>query len=141
MNLRGEFIVNNEEESSKLAKEIAESIKAKDIVIFQGDLGVGKTFFCRRIIQELCGPNVTVASPTFNLLQVYNAEGFDIYHFDLYRLKHPDEIYELGIEEAFADHLTLIEWPEIIMNFLPTDTICINITIMSDTKRRITIKS
>lgn len=139
--LKGQFIANSKQDSQNIAIKIAKTIKPQDILAFSGDLGAGKSFFCREIIKELCGPNTKVSSPTFNLLQIYTAQDFDIYHFDLYRLKHKDEIYELGIEEAFSSHITLIEWPEIIISLLPSDTIFINIEIIADEKRCISIKS
>ena len=134
-----EFILKNESQSKNLAQKIANNIKPHDVIAFTGELGSGKTFFCRQIIKSLCGQNTNVPSPTFNLLQLYDYNKCSIYHFDLYRLKHQSEIYELGIEEAFASHISLIEWPEIINNILPKDTIRINIEIVNSTMRKISI--
>jgi tRNA threonylcarbamoyladenosine biosynthesis protein TsaE len=133
-----EFILESEDDTKNLAIKIANTIKKGSIITFSGDLGSGKTFLCRQIIKNLCGQNTKVISPTFNLLQIYQAEDFEIYHYDLYRLKHLEEIYELGIEEAFADHVCLIEWPFIINNILPKDTVSIKIYIISDTTRLVT---
>src|SRR4051812_39197924 len=120
-----EFIVKSEDDTKNLAIKIAAQLKKGSIVTFSGDLGSGKTFFCRQMIKYLCGEETKVTSPTFNLLQIYQAQNFEIYHFDLYRLKRLDEVYELGIEEAFADRVCLIEWPEIISNIIPRGTISI----------------
>lgn len=136
-----EFILLTEEDSKELAKRIALNIKPNDIITFTGDLGSGKSFFCREIIKNLCGKNTNVISPTFNLLQIYDAKDFSIYHFDLYRLEHESEIYELGIEEAFSEHVCLIEWPELIKNILPKESININIEIIDDTSRRVLIEN
>lgn len=133
-----DFIVTSEEETIILARKIASQIKPLDVLAFEGDLGSGKTFLCRHIIKALCG-DVNVSSPTFNLLQTYQAPMFEIYHFDLYRLKNIHEAYELGMEDAFNHHICLIEWPEIIRGLLPKSTITINIEIVNDTSRKILI--
>jgi tRNA threonylcarbamoyladenosine biosynthesis protein TsaE len=133
------FLVNNETDTTQLARTMARNLKNGVILAFSGPLGSGKTFLCREIIKTLCGVDVNVTSPTFNLLQIYNAPLFDIYHFDLYRLKSPDEFYELGIEDAFNGHVTLIEWPEIISHLLPPSAINVKINILSDTSREIIV--
>lgn len=135
------YTVNNEQESKQLAAKLAANIKPGDVITFSGDLGTGKTFFCREIIKNLCGKDTKVISPTFNLLQTYEYKDRLIYHFDLYRLKHPDEIYELGIEEALSGNICLIEWPELADFILPQDTIHINIVTTCNTKRQIFVKS
>lgn len=134
-----DFILNSEDDSIKLAIGIARQIKKGSVVTFSGDLGSGKTFFCRHIIKHLCGNHTKVVSPTFNLLQIYQAGSFDIYHFDLYRVNYLEEIYELGIEEAFADQVCLIEWPFIIDNILPHDVISIKISIINEVTRLVII--
>ncbi len=73
------------------------------------------------------------------MLQIYQAKNFEIYHFDLYRINHLEEIYELGIEEAFADKVCLIEWSSIINNILPKDVISIKISILDQETRVVTI--
>lgn len=130
-----EFLLNDEGETKKLAQNFASKINKKDVIIFNGDLGAGKSFFCREIIKSLCGEKVNVVSPTFNILQTYEAQGYEIYHYDLYRLDDMSEIYELGIEDAFMDNITLIEWPNIITPILPKNTISVNIQILDETKR------
>jgi len=135
-----EYILHNEEDSTHLAIQIANNIKPGDVLTFSGDLGAGKTFFCRQIIKQLCGSKTNVTSPTFNLLQIYDWNDCSIYHYDLYRLQDISEIYELGIEEAFTSNVCLIEWPELIDNILPNDTIVINIEIVDDNKRRVFVK-
>jgi tRNA threonylcarbamoyladenosine biosynthesis protein TsaE len=134
-----EYILKSEEETSELAKNISSKIKKGDIITFTGDLGSGKSFLCRHIIKSLCGRDTKVISPTFNLLQIYQAKEFEIYHFDLYRLNQLDEIYELGIEEAFSGHVCLIEWPAIISSILPKEAISIEVEIIDETMRRVRI--
>lgn len=72
---------------------------------------MGKSVLCRAFIRSLADAG-EVPSPTFTLVQSYPAEEFEIYHFDLYRLKSPEEIFELGMEEALCEGVCLIEWPE-----------------------------
>jgi len=135
-----EFTLKNEQDSKQLAQQLANELKPDDILAFSGDLGSGKTFLCREIIKNLCGRQTNVTSPTFNLLQTYEYKNCSIYHFDLYRLKHSSEVYELGIEEALSGHICLIEWPELIDAILPEDTIHINIEITGNTWRKVFIK-
>jgi tRNA threonylcarbamoyladenosine biosynthesis protein TsaE len=127
--LQGEYILKSEDETLALANKIAKSLKSGDIIALSGDLGSGKTFLARQIIKALCGNDVAVSSPTFNLLQTYSAGQFEIYHFDLYRLKYAEEVFELGIEEAFSGHVCLIEWPELIRRLLPKSTINIRLQV------------
>lgn len=107
------------EDSCHLAQSLAKALQPSDIITFQGDLGCGKTFLCREIIRYFCGADTPVPSPTFNLLQVYKAKEFDIYHYDLYRLKSAEELFELGFDEALDKNVCLIEWPEIARGYLP----------------------
>jgi tRNA threonylcarbamoyladenosine biosynthesis protein TsaE len=90
-----------------------------NIFALWGDLGVGKTTFARGFISTLCPGEESVPSPTFTLVQTYPSPIGEIWHFDLYRLKSAEEAYELGIEEAFATGISLIEWPERLGSLLP----------------------
>lgn len=89
-----------------------------DIIALKGDLGSGKTVFARGFIGA-CGNQDEVPSPTFTLVQVYDAGPTVIWHFDLYRIRAPEEAWELGIEEAFITGISLIEWPERLGRLLP----------------------
>ena len=88
---------------------------------------MGKSVFARAFIQNLCGMT-DVPSPTFTLVQMYDAPDFEVYHYDLYRLKTADEIFELDIEEAMYEGVCLIEWPEKMGGYLPKKAIKIQIT-------------
>lgn len=140
---KNSFILNGEEESIKFADSIASNLSKSTILAFRGDLGSGKTFLCRQIIKFLCGSDVIVTSPTFNLLQIYNSLKFnqqdDVYHFDLYRLKYLEESYEIGLQEALNDKICLIEWPEIVEPLLPANTKYIDISIIGKNKRKVTM--
>jgi len=95
-----------------LAARLAGVAEAGDVLALDGPLGAGKTVFARGFIRALTRPDEEVPSPTFTLVQVYEGAACPIHHFDLYRIESPDELHELGIEEALGDGITLIEWPE-----------------------------
>lgn len=135
-----QYISFNEQDTISIAQKIASTIKKGTIIALDGTLGAGKTAFCRGFIQFLCGSNQDVPSPTFTLLQTYECNRFPIYHFDMYRLKTPEEAYELGIEEAFSDGVSLIEWPEKIGYLLPSKHLSITFEIQQNQSRIITIK-
>lgn len=107
--------------TERLAARLAPALRPGDVVALFGELGAGKTAFARALIRALCGPLVDVPSPTFTLLQTYAAPGFELWHFDLYRLARPADALELGFEEALVDGVTLIEWPERLGRHLPAD--------------------
>jgi len=102
-----------------LAQRIAGVARAGDVIALAGDLGVGKTRFARAFVDALTGAREEVPSPTFTLVQTYESPVGPIWHFDLYRLEHPDEAYELGLEEALTDGIALIEWPDRAAGLLP----------------------
>jgi tRNA threonylcarbamoyladenosine biosynthesis protein TsaE len=109
--------------TAKLAAELAALVRPGDVVALSGELGSGKTTFARALIAALADrfhvPREEVPSPTFTLVQTYDFPGISVWHFDLYRLKNPEEALELGIEDAFAVALSLIEWPERLGSLLP----------------------
>lgn len=125
------------EQTQSLASELAKAAKKGDCFLLTGDLGAGKTAFARAFIQALHG-NVTVASPTFNILQIY--ENPNIYHFDLYRLKDASELTEIGLDDALQNGISLIEWPQIAKRHLPHNAKQIHIEILDEDTRKITIK-
>jgi tRNA threonylcarbamoyladenosine biosynthesis protein TsaE len=132
-------LLNSEEDTKQLARAVAEIIKLNQpfLLCLYGDFGVGKTFISREIIHSLIGEDEIVTSPTFNLLNIYTNNDLSIYHYDLHRLKKLQEIYELDIEQALENHITLIEWPEIIEDILPKDNrINIEISYDSEEKRK-----
>lgn len=114
------YTTHSPEETAQIAREISGLLSLGDVILLKGDLGTGKSTFARALIQALCGEHTEVPSPTFTLVQTYEAPKFVVWHFDLYRLEHPEEIYELGIEEAYATGVCFIEWPERLGSFLPT---------------------
>ncbi len=107
----------------RLAAGLAAQARRGDVMALAGGLGAGKTSFARAFIRARPGGAgvAEVPSPTFTLVQVYDLEGAAIWHFDLYRLTKAEDAYELGIEEAFAEAICLIEWPERLGDLLPAD--------------------
>ena len=112
------FDLPDEAATAALAARIAALARKGDVIALRGDLGAGKTCFARAFIRALGDAEEEVPSPTFTLVQVYRP---GIWHFDLYRLRAPEEAWELGIEEAFADGIALIEWPERLGALLPRE--------------------
>lgn len=106
--------------TEKLGAAVARLLRAGDIVALYGDLGAGKTTLARALIRQR-GYAGEVPSPTFTLVQSYDLSPVAIWHFDLYRIDDPDEIIELGMEEAQAEAISLIEWPERMGPLLPAN--------------------
>lgn len=109
--------------TGRLAAAVAGAARRGDVVALHGGLGAGKTAFARAFIRARPGGDAAgeVPSPTFTLVQVYDLPDVPVWHFDLYRLAHADEALELGIEEAFAEAISLIEWPERLGALLPAE--------------------
>ncbi len=135
-----EIICENEKSTKDIAIKIAQILKPSDIISMNGDLGAGKTFFVRSVVQSFIASE-TVPSPTFTLVQIYETEKGSIWHFDLYRLKSGEEIYELGIEEAFIDGICFIEWSEKAKDYLPKNMHEIKIEAISENARKILISN
>ena len=112
--------ISLEVKTAELAKKFSKILKKGNVVLFHGEIGVGKTTFIRHLINSLQIKNnlnrTEVTSPTFNLVNEYEVGIFTIKHYDLYRLKNSDEIKNIGLLENSKEILTLIEWPEIIDN-------------------------
>jgi tRNA threonylcarbamoyladenosine biosynthesis protein TsaE len=107
--------------TERLAAIIAAQARPGDAILLSGDLGAGKTHFARAFINALTAVPEEVPSPTFTLVQTYPTPRGTIWHFDLYRLKQPDEIWELGFEDALVDGILLIEWPDRLGGLAPRD--------------------
>jgi tRNA threonylcarbamoyladenosine biosynthesis protein TsaE len=110
----------DEAATEALAARIAALARRGDVIALKGELGAGKTSFSRAFIRARGGARIDVPSPTFTLVQVYELADAPIWHFDGYRLRDPEEAWELGIEEAFHAGISLIEWPERFSTLIPS---------------------
>jgi len=114
-----------------LAQKLAPILRAGDVIALRGGLGVGKTTFSRALISALLGQETEVPSPTYTLVQIYDGRDFPIFHFDLYRLTSPDEVFELGWDDTQGG-LALIEWPDQAGSHLPTWRLDLSIELIGD---------
>jgi len=112
----------DESATAGLAARLAGRARQGDVIGLQGALGSGKTSFARAFIRALGEGDEEVPSPTFTLVEIYAFAGKPpVWHFDLYRLDSPEEAWELGIEEAWSEGISLIEWPERLGPLLPAE--------------------
>jgi tRNA threonylcarbamoyladenosine biosynthesis protein TsaE len=110
----------NETATEQLGATLAARLHAGDVVGLQGELGSGKTTLARAILRTAAGdPDLIVPSPTFTLVEIYETPRGTFWHFDLYRLEAPEQVFELGWEEALAEGIVLIEWPQRLGDLLP----------------------
>ncbi len=138
--LLAEVTLNDLTATKEFAARFAPLLKRGDVVALDGSLGVGKTELCRAIIHAL-GYTDEVPSPTFTLVQIYEPACDDqttptVWHMDMYRLRHPEEAIELGIEEAFDTAVSLIEWPAKLGSFLPAGFLTLRLEILADGRTR-----
>ena len=113
------FELPDEAATATFAARIAALARPGDVIALKGELGAGKTSFARAFIRARAGRDEIVPSPTFTLAQPYDFPDVTVWHFDCYRLRDPDDAWELGIEDAFRDGISLIEWPERLGHLLP----------------------
>ena len=127
----------NEAATETLGATLALRLKAGDVVGLTGDLGAGKTTLARAIIRAAADdPDLIVPSPTFTLVEVYETPRGTYWHFDLYRLEAPEQVYELGWEEARAEGIVLIEWPDRLGPLLPKH-LSVTLELAGDGRRAI----
>ena len=112
---------NSPKETENIAKAFSKELKAGDVICLNGDLGTGKTAFVQGLVKAL-GYTEPISSPTFTIINCYEGADLPIYHFDVYRIEDPDEMYEIGYEEyVYGDGISLVEWSEKIKDILPCD--------------------
>ena len=131
----------SEESTTALARAMAPRLAPGDVVLLQGPVGAGKSHFARAFIRESLpgGAAEDIPSPTYTLVQTYDGIHGEIRHFDLYRLNNPEEISELGLEQAMEETICLVEWPERMGSRAPSNAIRIVFDVTGDESRRVEI--
>lgn len=140
--MRKTLHIASEKETEKLGEKIGQAAKPGMVVALIGDLGTGKTTLTKSIARGL-GVTETVTSPTFNIIREYKTGRIPLYHFDVYRIADPEEMFELGYEEYFyGDGICVVEWADIIEELLPENAIVIHIDRgAAEEEREYTIES
>lgn len=115
--------IRNTDELPEAARQFVNAMDSHLVFAFYGGMGAGKTTFIRAICKEL-GVQETVTSPTFAIVNEYQAKDGKVYHFDFYRIRGLSEAYDMGFEDyLYSGHVCFIEWPELVEELLPEDTI------------------
>lgn len=126
-----------EAETTALGVRLAALARPGDCILLDGPIGAGKSHLARAFIRARLGVNEDVPSPTFTLVQVYEADGIEIWHADLYRLSHPDEVWELGLDDAFGHAICLIEWPDRLGRHVPPQALRLRLEPAGEGRRAI----
>ena len=117
--------IKNEKETENFGRRLGESLSAGDVVAMVGDLGTGKTTLTGYIARGL-GIKETVSSPTFTIIKEYNSGRLPLYHFDVYRIGDPEELFNIGADEYFdGDGVCVVEWADLVSEELPENSKCI----------------
>jgi len=119
----------DEAATAALGVRLAAVARPRDVLLLHGDLGMGKTALARGFVRAAAPETDEVPSPTFTLVQTYPRARGTVWHFDLYRLKDPDEIWELGFEDALVDGILLIEWPDRLGGLAPRDRLDLTLSL------------
>jgi len=122
----------DEAATEALGRRLADAARPGDVIALAGPLGAGKSTLARSFIRRLTSAGEDVPSPTFTLVQTYAGKLGTIWHFDLFRLSAPEEALELGIEDAFADGIVLVEWPERLGRLLPARRLDVTLEVAAD---------
>jgi len=128
--------LKNADETAKFAQLLAQSVSIGDTILLTGDLGAGKTHFARAFIKSLLMDDEDVPSPTFTLVQTYDTSVGEVWHADLYRLSDEQEIEELGLSDAMLDAICLIEWPDRLGTYTPSNALFLQLTTSTDLDAR-----
>ena len=123
--------------TTRLGAALAALVRPGDTLLLHGPIGAGKTHLARALIQTRLGRLEDVPSPSFTLVQTYSADQTEIWHADLYRLSDPDEVFELGLHDAFSTAICLIEWPDRLGTSAPKDALNITLSAENDGRRAV----
>ena len=131
-----EIRINSLEKINEAARQFIDEMGENKLFAFYGKMGAGKTTFIKAVCEEL-GVTDVINSPTFAIVNEYlDGEGFPIYHFDFYRIKCPAEVMDIGFEDYVgSDCVCFMEWPELIGEYLPEETVKVYIDEMEDGSR------
>ena len=123
------------------AQTFVNEMSDKKVFAFYGEMGVGKTTFIKAVCKVL-GVKETISSPTFSIVNEYQkGDNKPIYHFDFYRIKNLEEVYDFGYEDYFySENLCFIEWPELVEDLLPDNVVKVHITLEDNEERLIFVK-
>jgi len=129
------FFIADAEKMQQFGQRLAQFLRLGDIIFLQGQLGTGKTTLVRGIMRGL-EYSGQVKSPTFTLVESYSLRQGHLFHFDLYRVRNTQELFDIGIEDYFtADAIIIIEWPENAKSILPIPTIFCEIEMSSEGRK------
>jgi tRNA threonylcarbamoyladenosine biosynthesis protein TsaE len=131
---------NSVQETEAIAADLARTLRGGECVALHGDLGAGKTQFVRGLVRGLGGNARSVSSPTFVLLNVYDAGRLTVYHLDAYRVGGAEDFEAIGFAELLdQDGVVVVEWAERVRDLLPDDCISVRIEPLGEQRRRIEI--
>lgn len=134
-----EILIPSLDKIADAAQEFVAQMGHRRVFAFYGGMGAGKTTFIKALCQQL-GVKDAVTSPTFAIVNEYGSDIGPIYHFDFYRIKNLAEVMDLGFDDyAYSGHLCLMEWPELIEDLLPADTVSVHIEETDNGMRKITV--
>lgn len=125
------FDLPHEADTSRLGRALSDQLRAGDCLLLEGPIGAGKSHLARAFIRARLGEAEDVPSPSFTLVQTYPGDP-EVWHADLYRLSHPDEVLELGLEDAFATAICLIEWPDRLGTSRPANAIRLTLAVQGE---------
>lgn len=125
------------EATEALGRRLSALARPGDAILLEGPIGAGKSSLARAFIRARLGEGEEVPSPTFTLVQVYDDDGTEIWHADLYRLTHPDEVWELGLDEAFQTAICLVEWPDRLGGHLPPEALHLRLETLGEGRRAV----
>lgn len=125
------------DQTCSVAQRLAPLLGPGDTLLLSGDIGAGKTHFARCLIQSLLTTPEDVPSPTYTLVQSYPGGDAEIWHADLYRLTDPNEVFELGLVDAFDSAICLVEWPDRLGDLAPKDALHLKLSTADDSETRL----
>lgn len=130
------LILASPDATCAFARALAPRLARGDVLLLTGGVGAGKTHFARCLIQALLPKPEDVPSPTYTLVQTYPGRTAEIWHADLYRLHDPHDLIELGLTEAFAEAICLVEWPDRLGALIPPEALCLTFETGADEDAR-----